>query len=75
MAERERLGEAGRDRLRMRLGGMGQDWKGKAGIETGSDSLGMKLGGRARESGWERKHGNEAALEGQTDNEVGRARE
>ena len=35
----------------------------------------MKLGGRAQESGWERKHGNEAALEGQTDNEVGRARE
>ena len=47
----------------------------EAGIETGSNSLGMKLRGRARESGWERKHGNEAALEGQTDNEAGRARE
>ena len=32
----------------------------------------MKLGGRARESGWEIEHGNEAALEGQTDNEARR---
>ena len=31
----------------------------------------MKLGGRARESGWEREHGNEAAWEGQTENEAG----